>query len=311
MIFNVLLIIVSFLTLAFSTNLVVKSVIQFAKRLHISIFATSFLVLGLLTSLPEIFVGTNAVLSKKPEVFVGNLLGGSLVLFIFVIPLLAIFGNGIKLTHQLSSQNLIFSLFVILIPIIFILDGGVSRIEAAYMVLSYILLIYFVEKKKGLIEEVKDRILDGSAGGFKDLLKIIVGALLIFLASRVLVEKTILLATNLQISAFIISLLGLSIGTNLPEISIAIQSIVKKNKEVAFGDYIGSAASNTLIFGILELINGPFLLKNGNYLPLTIIFILGLTMFYLFAQSQKEISRKEGFMLFFLYILFVISSGNF
>jgi len=47
--------------------------------------------------------------------------------------------------------------------------------------------------------------------------------------------------------------LFLSVGTNLLELSITITSIWKKHKEVAFGDYLGSAAANTFLFGVLTL----------------------------------------------------------
>src|SRR3990167_5911120 len=81
-------------------GLIVYSLDNISRRLEISAFAASFSILGILTSLPEISVGINAIIDKKPEIYVGNLLGASVVLFLMIIPLLAILGNGVKLSHQ-------------------------------------------------------------------------------------------------------------------------------------------------------------------------------------------------------------------
>lgn len=286
-------------------DLLVKSVIRLAHKLNLSSFAVSFFVLGILTSIPEISVGISSIIDKNPQIFVGNLIGASLVLFILVIPILAIFGNGIKLAHQLTERNLIFSLFVVLTPVIFILDGSINRKEGLFMILIYSLLFYFIEKRKGLLEKVHDRLFDGTKEGPIDLGKIALGSAVVFLSSKILVDKTIYFANVFNLSPFLISLLLLSVGTNLPELSIAIESILKKHKEVAFGDYIGSAAANTFLFGVLVLINGPFAINNHQFLATFILFLFGLVLFYFFSRSKRDISRQEGLILLLVYFLFL------
>ena len=84
------------------------SVDRLAHKLHLSSFAVSFFLLGILTSVPEISVGVNSLIERKPEIFVGNLIGGIIVIFLLIIPVLAVFGNGVKLTHQMSRDHLVF-----------------------------------------------------------------------------------------------------------------------------------------------------------------------------------------------------------
>ena len=139
-----------------------------------------------------------------------------------------------------------------------------------------------------------------------DILKILYGVGLVFVASHYIVDGTQFFAQQLNISAFYISLILLSIGTNLPELSLAIRSVVSGNKDVALGDYVGSGAANTLLFGVFTLlINGNVLTVN-HFLPAFILISGGLALFYFFARSKDFISQKEGVALLCVYILFLI-----
>lgn len=286
--------------------MVIEGIVHLTGRLKVSAFATSFFVLGILTSMPEFFIGVNSIVDKEPSIFVGNLIGASFVLFMLVIPILAVFGKGITLAHQLNQRNLVFSLFVVLSPAFFALDGRLNRFEGLFMIVIYGLLFYFVEKKKGLLENIRDQLLRASNHELVDLVKIVIGALVMFLAGNVLVEQTEILASVFKMSPFLIGLLLLSIGTNIPELSITLKSISQKHKEVAFGDYVGSAAANTAFFGVLVLFNGSTVVIEGKLAVTFILFLLGLTLFYIFSRSKKDISRLEGIGLLAVYVTFLI-----
>lgn len=286
--------------------MLVEGMVHLTGRLQLSAFATSFFVLGILTSMPEFFIGVNSIVDKEPSIFVGNLIGASFVLFMLVIPILAVFGKGITLAHQLNQRNLVFSLFVVLTPAFFALDGRLNRFEGLFMIVIYGLLFYFIEKKKGLLENIRDQLLRASNHELVDLVKIVIGASVMFLAGNVLVEQTEILASVFKMSPFLISLLLLSVGTNTPELSVALRSIMKGEKEVAFGDYVGSAAANTAFFGFLILFNGPTVVGNGRLATTFVLFLLGLTLFYIFSRSKKDISRLEGIGLFAVYGAFLI-----
>ena len=306
LILNIAEYVLSFFILWLSSEVIVDGIDHFSKKFKISSFAASFFVLGLLTSLPEIGVGTSAILDHEPEIFVGNLIGASFVLFLLAIPMLAIFGNGITLSHQLTNKNLIFSLFVILTPALFVLDGNVSKVEGLFMIVIYFLLFYFIENDQQVVKEVEEDVEGVKKSSVKQLIRVVMGCVMIFVASKVLVDKTIYFADLLHIHTYLISLVVLSVGTNLPEFAIAASAILNKHKEVAFGDYVGSAAANTLLFGVLMLINGSFKIHNGNFLLTFIIFTIGMICFYVFARSKREISRHEGFLLLLIYVIFLV-----
>jgi len=305
-IFRILLYLASFFVIWYCSGIIIRSVENLARKLKISPFAISFFVLGLLTSIPEFSIGVNSIINDTPDIFVGNLLGASLVIFIFIIPLLAVFGGGVRLVHQLSENNLIFSLLVVAAPVFLIADNVLTRTEGVFLILIYFILFYFIEKKRGLMEIKKDEKKLFNKHAFEDMVELILSAVIIFLASRYVVIETVYFSSVLKISQFIISIIVLSIGTNLPEISLTIKAIIDKKSEVALGDYLGSAAANSLFFGLFTLFNGKRVNISVYSFRILLLTIFGLGLFYIFSRSKKDISKHEGKILLLVYILFVV-----
>lgn len=301
---NILVYISSLVTIWVGANLIVDSIDRFSKKLRLSTFSVSFFVLGLLTSIPEIAVGTNSVNEGKAEIFVGNLIGGIAVLFLFVVPVIAIVGNGIKISHHLSNRVLIASFVVMLIPTFFVLDKRVTNFEGLLMILSYAILFYFVQRNHGVLDHGQLRALEAKNFSTLDIFKVLLGVILVFIASQNLVDKTIYLAELMHIPLYYVSLIMLSVGTNIPELSLGLSAVRAHKKDVAFGDYVGSACANTVIFGVLTLVNDGEVLTVNNFLPTFIILTAGLAIFFVFTKSKQDISRKEGYMLLGFYALF-------
>lgn len=302
--------IASFAAIWFGAGLIVSSVDRFSRRLRLSSFAVSFIILGLLTSTPEFAVGLTAVSENNPQVFIGNLIGGIPVIFLLIIPILAIFGNGIKLNHDFDTKNILFTLGVIAAPSIFLLDKKISNPEGIILILLYIVLILFIERKHGFLDRSNTETLDIKAYSYKDLIKILIGIGIVFVSSQIIVDKTLYFSAILNISAFYISLIVLSIGTNLPELSLAVRSIVFGKKDIALGDYMGSAAANTLLFGVFTLLSKEEVLTVNSFF-ITFLFVVGgLILFYFLSRSHTTLSRGSGFILFFIYLIFAFSQLN-
>lgn len=304
---KIFLYIISFFVIWYCSGIIIKSIENLARRLKISPFAISFFVLGMLTSIPELSIGINSITNNTPNIFVGNLLGASLVIFVFIIPILAVFGGGVKLVHQLNENNLIFSLLVVAAPAFLIADNVLTRTEGVFLIIIYFILFYFIEKKQGLlkIRNEKGKLLNRHF--LEDVIELLLAAAVIFISSKYLVTETIYFSTLLNVSPFIVSLIVLSLGTNLPEISLAIKSILSGKNEVALGDYLGSAAANTFLFGLFTLINGKRVNIGVYSFRILLIILLGLGVFYLFSRSKKDISKREGKILLLIYLLFIIS----
>lgn len=303
---NVLFYVLAFFVIWFGAGLIIRSIDTIARRLKLSTFAISFFVLGILTSIPEIALGFTSITDNQPEIFVGNLLGGVIVIFLLIIPILAILGKGVKVNHGLSRRNLILTLIVTAVPSILVLDKKVTNIEGLIMILLYVMLFYLIQQKQGILDKAESKVLSIKAYSFLDILKVICGIGLVFVSSNYIVHQTIEFSSIFNIPTFYISLVILSFGTNLPELSLAVRSIISGKNDIAFGDYLGSAAANTLLFGIFTLINVGEVITINNFLVTFVFIISGLMIFYQASRSGNMISMREGIALLCLYFVFVI-----
>lgn len=295
----------AFVTIWFGAGLIVSAVDNFSKRLKLSTFAVSFVILGILTSTPEFGVGLTAISKGTPDVFVGNLLGGVFVIFLLVIPLLAVLGGKVKLNNTLDKSVLVTTLIVIMAPATVLLDGVLAVRESVVLVIMYLGLVILVERKQGLLGQGVGRSQKAKVYSYKDLLKILVGIGVVLLSSQVIVAKTVVIASAVGLPLLFVSLILLSVGTNLPELSLALRSVVEGKKDVAFGDYMGSAAVNTLFMGIFGLMTGRVVLE-GHFWIIGVFMLGGLGGFYKFIRSKNELSRREGAVLLVGYVLFCI-----
>lgn len=295
----------SFVIIWLGAGLIIQSVDKIARRLKLSSFSMSFFILGLLTSIPETAISATAVADRNPEIFVGTFLGGTVVIFLFIIPLLAIVGKGIRISHDLKNDHILFTLLVLIAPALFALDQRITNFEGLILIVLYLVLFYIIQKRHGIFDHNNARIMELKTYSFFDILKVGLGVGLVFVSSQYIVKETISLSHSLHIPTYYISLILLSIGTNLPELSLAVRSVLSGKKDIAFGDYLGSAAANTLLFGIFTLINDGEVLTVNNFFIIFLFTCGGLGLFYFFSKSQRFITVREGFILLGVYLLFV------
>jgi cation:H+ antiporter len=305
MISNVLIYLLSFIGIWIGSGLAIGSVERVSKILRISSFAVSFLILGLFTSVSELSVGVNSILGNDPEIYVGNLIGASIVICMLVVPLLAITGNSIRISPEFRGFNLPVSLVVIALPVILAMDGRVGKIDSIIALSLFGFLVVTIQTKKSLLERIKSISVRSRVKVGKEVLRIVFGVATIFAASKFVVEQTVYFSELLGVSPFLISLLLIAVGTNVPELSFIFRSLFMKNNQVAFGDYVGSASFNTFFLGILTLIYGKPIYLTNSYLVSLLFLVFGLSAFYYFARTKNTISRVEGLVLLGIYLLFL------
>lgn len=296
------ILIASGIVLTGAANVVVKESSSLAKKLGFSSFTIGFLLLGVLTSTPELFVAMQAAIEGIPELAVGNLLGGSILLLSLVMGIVSILLGRVSLDHQLSTGELWAMMGVIAVPITVLWDERLTRPEGLFLVGVYGLHAFILnrdDKKKKKIREIRE--IRGIGG---HLVMLGVGVGVMFFSSRFIVTSAEVIMGLFSIAPIVFGLFFLSLGTNLPEIALAYESIRHRRREIAFGDFLGSSAANTLILGILGVI-APFTGGNGRLVG-ALLLLGSITIYFLWAiSSGRTISRKEGIGLLVFYLLFV------
>lgn len=304
---HLLIYFLSFVGIWIGSGIAIKSVERLSRTLRISSFSISFLILGIFTSIGELSVGINSILENDPEIYVGNLIGASIVLFMLIIPLLAITGRTIQIPLEFRGFNLPMALLVVAAPAILVLDGKIGKVDSLITLALFCILVVSIEARKGLINQIKSFNPKSGVRVSKELVKILIAVGVIFFASKFVVDQSLYFSKLLNVSPFFISLIFISIGTNIPELSLVVRSIFMKNKQVAFGDYIGSAVFNTFLIGMLTLVYNKTVYLTNSYVVSLVFLVVGLAAFFYFARTKHSISRLEGFFLLLLYILFLSS----
>lgn len=298
------ILLISLGSLFIATRLILSEVSSLTSRLQSSRFGTAFVLLGLLTSLTEISVATNAQIDGRPDIYTGNLIGGSFVILMLIIPLLAILRRGgIPFGNHFDSRKLIAFMGLVSAPIMFMIDGEMHPQESIALILAYVAFILFQvytsKKHPPFGQFLQKKVGIG-------VLKITTACIVILVSCHFLVEQTEQLAVAIGIPAFIISITLLSLGTNIPEISIGIASAIKRKTDIAFADYIGSAALNPLTLGVFSLINGAYTIELGWFKEVLYLFLIGNVLFLTTGLIYKKIPRTAAFFLFLYYIIVII-----
>ncbi len=301
------LIIISSLFISKCADLIVEAVIRLSRMFRVSEFAIGFLVLGIATSTPEIFVGVNSILDGKTEISLGNLLGASIVLLTLVIGLNAVINKEVRFSESFHKGDIYLISLIILAQSLFIFDGKLSRLDGLAMLILYFIFIIVINKRQPFIEHLRDTLFANHHHIAKILFRLFIGATGIFITAKVIVETVKYIAIELNLPLVLLGLLVVSIGTNLPEITILIRSINKHHNQIGIGDFLGSAVANTPILGLIAVVS-PITIDN----PIKVYFGVGilaasLIMFNVFFSTGRKISRREGIILLALYSFFLFS----
>lgn len=301
-VFLVMALVVLFYALGLSADLVIANVRSLGRKLGIPVFGLGLL-LGILTSLPEFGVGVNSLIQDTPSISVGNLLGGTLVLFGVVL------GVGIILNREIKTDGKAETLWPVfgylLLPLLFGLNGPLDQLIGLGLLLLYpgvMLYLYLTHRDESR------KLTNGSTerGALKELALMLVGLLGVVIISNFIVKLTLPLLEILNVPGFLVGLLAFSLGTNLPELIVSIRAWRKHVRELSFSNILGSAVTNPGMLGAFAMIRPLAIEVNASYLFLIVTTIFLLALVLRFYQTGKKFTRNEGFLLIGAYILFVV-----
>src|SRR3989339_1180589 len=141
----------NFLIFTFSLFIVIKGATlaikyssKIAESFNLSKYIIGFIVIALISILPETLISINSALSGMPEFGLGTLFGSNIADLTLIFAILIILaGRGMKIESKVL-KNVRFYPFFLLLPIIFGLNGHYSRIEGAALIVAGALFYYLV-----------------------------------------------------------------------------------------------------------------------------------------------------------------------
>jgi cation:H+ antiporter len=305
-----------------AADLIEDGFVYIAKKLRVNEFLIGFVVLSFISQLPELFVVFNAS-DEVPELSIGNLLGGCLILLTLVLGTAVLKFNGIELKGKFREHDIIVGIIVIFLTIVSLADGALSELDGVLLITSYLVYVihlwYRFKVHRRLPSRMKPINLNidhtHSRANFKMFIYALFGSVLILICSSLIVQSVVALGDRVNVNESLVGLFILAVGTNIPEMAILYRAKSNTQKNLVFGNLIGAASINVFIMGLLALLSGGVVLNtNGgeNYIaliPVMVILSLALGAFLIFSWTGRKITKIEGAMLIGFYISLIITEG--
>ena len=317
MIVQIILLIVGFIILIKGADIFVDGASSIAGNFKVSKMLIGLTIVAFGTSAPELAVSVKSILSNNHDIVLGNVIGSNILNILLILGVssmlhfLRVKNNTVK--KELPITILITTLFAVLLSDSLFNKGMVNaftRSDGIILLLFFSVFIYY------LISMARNKIDEDSKEEYIPLIKAfaftIVGIISIVLGSNIVVDSASTIATNLGVSAKMISLTIIALGTSLPELVTSVTATKKGEYDIAIGNVVGSNIFNIgLVIGIPISIFGGINQINFSYIDLFVMLISAVLLF-IFSFNDRKITRKEGlvFLLVFIaYYSYVIYTG--
>lgn len=299
----------SFLLISFASNKLVTSLSKIAKFLSWKEFVVAFFTIALGSSLPNLIVGIFSAFYQLPELSFGDVVGGNIVNLTLVVALSSFFSRGGILASSRTVQGSAkFTLLIAILPLILAFDGALTRNDGVILLLFFLVYIYWLFSKK----ERFIKIYDGEKIERKDFLSqfviFLISIIVLFLGGKGIIESARFFTEKFGLSLEKIGILLVGLGNALPEMFFSIEAAKRNQDWLILGDLMGSVIiTATLVLGIVALIS-PISVKNIPAIFLARFFLFISAILFLMAiKTEHRITKKEGLILIFIYLIFVLT----
>jgi len=293
---ELLLLIAGLVVVGKFSSVVVESAIKLSQITGISRAVIGFIFIGIGTSLPELSIGIISALESRPELSAGNLLGANIMNMTLILGLMAFVGFNLGKIYAQKMQRAL--MLTTVVSLIIAMMSVTSFLFGAFLVCVYYLFFATI-MKEGFV--LGDKINGSDAA--KTALKLTVSIVIVIAAAYVTTNSALALSGSLGLSSSIIGAAVLSIGTTMPELSVNIAAIRKRNIPLAVGDSIGTIVSNiVLIMGIVSMITP--VIVSAEIIILGVISILAYSTVYIMA-GRMAFGIKEGLLLLSFYVAYI------
>ncbi|UCF20922.1 MAG: calcium/sodium antiporter [Gemmatimonadota bacterium] len=145
------------------------------------------------------------------------------------------------------------------------------------------------------------------------LILFVLGLVALYVGADLMIRGASRLARKLGVSALVIGLTVVAMGTSMPELLVGVVAAARASGDIAIGNVVGSNIANiALILGIAALIR-PLRVHMRLLVREVPVMIFVSLAFYVFALHRNELSRWDGVALvagFFAYTLYLLEGGR-
>ena len=275
-------------------------------KMGMSPFVIGVLIVGMGTSLPELASSLAAVYNNETTMVTANVVGSNITNILLIVGLLALISPKIVIRRDLMKSEL--PIFVIATThFLFIIhDGIVTRVESFLLLGTFAAYLWYIIKEPPsdleVIEEVSK---EDNSNLFKSIALLVVGLVAIVLGAHFTVYSAIEMASLIGVPISIVTILGIAIGTSLPELAASFKAIKIGDADLAIGNIFGSNVMNMLfVVGLPAFFTN--LLVDNVVMEMGMYILLATSVIFFVHGLSRRLMRWEGAMLLLFFAFFVI-----
>lgn len=302
---NLLLIVVGVVLVLWGADRMTDGAVAIAQRMKIPEIVIGLTIVAMGTSAPEFCVSLVSALNGTPDLAVGNVVGSNIFNSMLIVGVAAMVAP-MTIMGSTVKKDIPFAFFAsILLMAMVLLDGDISRLDAAILFAVFILFMFITLKgAKG------SHAVEQEAAGKKNyspltaVLLILLGLACLIVGSNVFVDAATMVAQSLGVSEAVIGLTIVAGGTSLPELATSVVSARKGQSGIAIGNVLGSN-----VFNILLILGGaglicPMHVQGITFVDLTMMGA-SMVLLWLFSYTKYTVERWEGAVLTALFAAYM------
>lgn len=300
MLINIVLLVMGLVVVLKGADWLTDGAVNIASRFGVSQMVIGLTIVAMGTSMPELCVSMVSALKGTPDLAVGNVVGSNTLNTLLIVGCSALVAP-IMVKRSSVRRDIPFAVLASLLMLIFCLDGGIDRLDAALLFILFAVFM-FVTVKYSKNEGTEAKTTAAPLG--KAALLLVVGLVCLILGSNLFVDNASFIASTLGVSDAVIGLTIVAGGTSLPELATSMVSAKKGNSDIAIGNVIGSNVFNILmIIGVTGLVK-PMHIKGITSLDL-IVMLASMLLLWFFCRTTYKVKRWEGAVLAISYIAYL------
>lgn len=309
-----LILIIGFAFLIKGADMFVEGAASIAKKFNVPSMVIGLTIVAMGTSAPEAAVSITSSLAGQNDMAVANVIGSNFFNILVVLGFSSLIAT-LPVQKETIKKETPFLILVSAALLLFGFDLKITRIEglALLVIFTYFLINTVRTAKKATL--VDPSVADESAIAMeteeiaevamtKTILLSLIGVVGIVVGGDMVVNSATSIATTFGMSANLVGLTIVAVGTSLPEFVTSIVAIKKGETEIAIGNVIGSNLFNILlVLGLSTTIN-PIAISALALMD--IVFMVFITvLLYLFMKQKNAIVKNHGFVLLAIYVAYM------
>lgn len=305
---------IGFIVIIKASDILVDSATSIAIKCKVPKMLIALTIVSFGTCAPEIAISFTSVINKNGTIAFANVIG-SCIVNVFLIIGLASLLHPIKVKHDTVKKELPILLLITTSFSALMLDSGFnkttpnvfSRVDGIVLMSLFLMFVLYLIQLSKRREKNNEKMEIKYDNIWIAIIILILSIVLISLSSNIIVDNAIKIAKSLHISEKLITMTAIVIGTSLPEMFMTISSARKGEFDMAIGNIIGTNIFNIcIVLGLPVTIYGDISLSNFSIIDIVAVFLTSLDL-YLFARSERTISKLEGFIMLLIFAIYYVS----